>query len=62
MDKELEGPLHKNYCMCGGACGTCEDAVGYDEEVVCPDCPLHGYSPRSKIYRQEALSGVYDRA
>lgn len=28
-------------CTCQGRCGTCVNAIGYDQEAECPSCPIH---------------------
>ena len=48
-------PELNDHCTCKGNCGVCLDAVGYDPEIVCPDCPLHGYSNLAKRRRRDIL-------
>lgn len=43
------------HCTCKGACGICQEAIGYDPETVCPDCPIHGYSNLAKRKRRTIL-------
>ena len=34
-------------CSCG--CSLCEEFIGCDPEVPCPDCPLHGHKAQIKL-------------
>lgn len=36
----FDGPNVNPDCTC--PCGTCIDAIGFDPEASCPDCPIHG--------------------
>jgi hypothetical protein len=55
----IEGPLNKEHCTCNGRCGTCVEAVGFDEDLVCPYCPIHGEGPIAKRRRQIILENIY---
>lgn len=43
-------------CTCNGNCDICQGAVGYDTQLVCPDCIIHGWTTVAKARRQEHLA------
>lgn len=46
MSVERDDHDEDDECTCmsrGNGCSTCYETIGWDTEMDCPSCPLHGY-------------------